>query len=447
LGKMTFRFKGGKMSSQGIVRVLAVDDEQAVLESYRTILTSNSHADGEMNEIASILFGDGKVKPLSNRPEIQLVTCSQGDKALEAVDQSLKDGNPFALAFIDFRMPPGPDGGWTAEHIRAIDPNIQIMIVTGYSDVDPAELAGRIEPADKLLYVQKPFHPKEIWQYVTALGAKWYAEMELVKANAFLEAYNQQISKARDIAEQANKAKADFMNAVSKNIRTPVNSIIGLADVLAAEEIGEEIKELVTTMQENGQTIARLITELADFANLESGNLAIQVQQCSLGRVLSSVHLEFSPAAEAKGVALELSVRGQVDETVRTDPMRVSQCLTHLVRNAIKMTDHGRIELSVFREEVDGRDSIRFELRDTSIGMTQSQQEALFTRPNTMINTGNGMVNTEYSMVITKKLAALLGGDISVASIQGRGSIYVLLIPAQLDHHEPGVRVPALAAV
>ena len=86
--------------------------------------------------------------------------------------QASDAGNPIAVAFLDMRMPPGPDGAWAAERIRELDPEIEIVICTAYSDVDPAEIGRRVPPADKLFYLQKPFHPHEVRQLALALGEK-----------------------------------------------------------------------------------------------------------------------------------------------------------------------------------------------------------------------------------------------------------------------------------
>ena len=92
---------------------------------------------------------------------------------------------PFAVVFLDMRMPPGPDGVWAATQIREIDPAVEIVICTAYSDVDPCEIGGMVPPEDKLSYLQKPFHPHEIRQMTIALGSKWRAERRIVRLAYF----------------------------------------------------------------------------------------------------------------------------------------------------------------------------------------------------------------------------------------------------------------------
>lgn len=167
-------------------RILAVDDEQDILDAYRQILCPEHNLrKSERQELATKLFGQRSATPSTTK--FDLVPCRQGNDAVETVKKAVEDNKPFGVAFIDVRLPPGQDGLWTAEHIRKLDPFVEIVIVTAYSDVDPSEISARVLPEDKLLYVQKPFRPQEIRQFASALCAKWTAERCLRKAHAELE--------------------------------------------------------------------------------------------------------------------------------------------------------------------------------------------------------------------------------------------------------------------
>ncbi len=146
------------------LRVLAVDDEQHVRELYKEFLSS----------------------PTSNY-KFDLTLCRQSKEAVEAVRAATEAGNPFSLAFIDIRMDSGKDGVWAAGEIRMLDPNIEIVMVTAYGDVDPEEIVLTAPPAAKLLYLKKPFSPEEVRQFALALGAKWQQERKLHKMQVELE--------------------------------------------------------------------------------------------------------------------------------------------------------------------------------------------------------------------------------------------------------------------
>ena len=150
------------------LRILAVDDHQVMLMLYREALS----------------FKGGKHK---SEFDYDVVLCEQGDEAVDAVREAIDKADPFAVVFLDLKLPPGPDGLWTGEQIRKLDPYVNFVIVTGMLDVDPREISLRIPPEDKLLYVQKPFHIQELRQFAAALGAKWQSEALLRKANVALE--------------------------------------------------------------------------------------------------------------------------------------------------------------------------------------------------------------------------------------------------------------------
>ncbi len=165
-------------------RILAVDDEPQILELWHKILTMDheiSKADDEYDELANNLFGDSA--PKNEAMQFEITLCHQAAEAVKAVHGAMRENHPYAVAFVDVRMPPGPDGVWAAQRIREIDPHIEIVIVTGYADKTPHEISCWVPPADKLLYLQKPFHPYEIQQMAMALTSKWHAEKSARVAN------------------------------------------------------------------------------------------------------------------------------------------------------------------------------------------------------------------------------------------------------------------------
>jgi two-component system, cell cycle sensor histidine kinase and response regulator CckA len=200
-------------------RVLAVDDEDSILDLYKSILSGETEGEEEQSEISKLeeqLFG--KAKPAQEVNYIfDLTLCRQGDEAVSLVRQAVEQKNPFAMVLLDIRMPPGPDGVSTAVLIRAKDPMIEILMVTGYSDVDPADIARRVTPPHKLLYMQKPFHPHEIYQFVCALCSKWKNEniiknynerllSELENQTAALTRTNSELTEEIRIREESEKA-------------------------------------------------------------------------------------------------------------------------------------------------------------------------------------------------------------------------------------------------
>lgn len=157
------------------IRVLVVDDDPAILTAYRQVLNESvpSSDRAAIDDLRARLFatGSGGSKTgAAPAASFEAIVCNGAEAAVAAVREACAAGKPISVAFLDMRMPPGPDGAWAAERIRELDPNIAIVICTAYSDVDPAEIGRRVPPPDKLFYLQKPFHPHEVRQLALALG-------------------------------------------------------------------------------------------------------------------------------------------------------------------------------------------------------------------------------------------------------------------------------------
>ncbi len=214
----------GALGHREKIRILAVDDEKEILDVYReTLCPSDELLEALFKNVAQ----DRRRSDLI--PHFDITICSQGQEAVEVVRRAREEKNPFAVAFVDLYIPPGPDGLWVAEQVRRLDPNLTIVMATGHDDFDLIELAHRVPPLDKLMYIMKPFNPQEIWQFAAALSAKWQAERELLMIRSDLENMvnrrtaellraNEQLRKEienRVKAEQAKRSSdANFRNMI-----------------------------------------------------------------------------------------------------------------------------------------------------------------------------------------------------------------------------------------
>ena len=174
------------------IRVLVADDEAEVRDAYRQVLvgtatTSDTQVFRNMRErlFANSGVEQGGRRSLKGNTTFAPVLCNGADAAVNAVRNALAADAPFAVAFLDMRMPPGPDGVWAAARIRELDPAIEIVICSAYSDVDPGEIGEIVPPEEKLSYLQKPFHPHEVRQMTISLASKWRAEHRIVKLAYF----------------------------------------------------------------------------------------------------------------------------------------------------------------------------------------------------------------------------------------------------------------------
>jgi diguanylate cyclase len=174
------------------IRVLVVDDEVEIRDAYRQILvdTDASEEMAGFRELRSRLFRkapseSGRTRTVSRSVTFDAQFCDQAEAGVAAVKESLARNEPFAVVFLDVRMPPGKDGVWAATQIRELDPAVEIVICTAYSDADPCDIGGMVPPEDKLSYLQKPFHPHEVRQMSIALASKWRAERRIVRLAYF----------------------------------------------------------------------------------------------------------------------------------------------------------------------------------------------------------------------------------------------------------------------
>jgi len=173
------------------IRVLIADDEAEVRDAYRQILfeADMSSETAVFHNLRERLFSkppEQLAKNLStSATAFTPVFCEGAEAAVAAVREALAADDPFAVAFLDMRMPPGPDGVWAAARIRELDPAIEIVVCTAYSDVDPRDIGAMVPPEEKLSYLQKPFHPHEIRQMTISLASKWRSEHRIVKLAYF----------------------------------------------------------------------------------------------------------------------------------------------------------------------------------------------------------------------------------------------------------------------
>lgn len=239
-------------------RILIVDDDPAVHDSYRMSFAPADDAVA-LADLAAELFED--VAPCDTPPlPMAFDHVHQGDEAVAVVERAVRDGRRFAVAFIDVRMPPGIDGRETARRIRAIDPEVQIVIVTGYSDFSPAQIARVAGPPDRLFYIAKPFTADEVVQTATALSHRWLADRQLADARAALAAKIEELEdQARELAANESKAirlanrdpltgapnRLAFLRILSEQARRPVSFAMAMIDLDRFKLINDTLGHLV----------------------------------------------------------------------------------------------------------------------------------------------------------------------------------------------------------
>jgi PAS domain S-box-containing protein len=231
---------------------------------------------------------------------------------------------------------------------------------------------------------------------------------------------------AKKQAEAATVAKSNFLASMSHEIRTPLNGILGMAQVLSADELTEAQKERVSVISESGQTLMSLLNDVLDISKIEAGKLEIARIDGDLELTIDRVRQLFQNRAEERGLAVAFETAGGIPDRLRYDPVRVRQCVGNLLSNAIKFTDRGRVTIRLAADPLaEGNWRVRISVADTGIGMDEQMLSRLFgafTQADASITRRFG--GSGLGLAITRQLARLMGGDVSVESRLGEGSTF-----------------------
>jgi len=239
--------------------------------------------------------------------------------------------------------------------------------------------------------------------------------------------YQEEIRRARDRADAANRAKSEFLASMSHEIRTPMTSILGHADILNLPDLTpQRLAEARGAIQAAGRHLLRIINDILDLAKIEAGKLPMEILPCDPWTLAREVVAGLRINATRRELALTLEAAGPLPKQIQTDPNRLRQVLYNLVGNAIKFTEKGGVRLIVSFDPSACR--LSFDVIDTGVGMTPEQVGKLFT-PFYQAERTHNAGGTGLGLVISKRLAERLGGTIKVQSQRGRGSVFSVLIP------------------
>ncbi|MBL7189960.1 MAG: response regulator [Phycisphaerae bacterium] len=239
------------------------------------------------------------------------------------------------------------------------------------------------------------------------------------------------LAMAKTSAEAATKAKSTFLANMSHELRTPMNAILGFSSIVAEQELAPEQGEYVQIIQDCGRHLLAVINDILNISMIEAGEIDISIVDCPLDALLGEVESQIRLMAEQNGLAFAVRRRKDLPGEIRTDPVRLRQCLLNLAGNAVKYTEDGRVCLNVSLQQWEGEECICFDVEDTGIGIPANKLDTVFDMFIQVDDSTSRRFNgAGLGLAITKQLVELLGGRLSATSEEGKGSVFSIALPS-----------------
>lgn len=302
-------------------RIIVIDDEESILKDYLMIL---SRPEGDISELEkkaaaleAELFGEVLKEEKADQEYYELTTASQGKEGFAQVKAAKERGRPFALAFVDIRMPPGWDGVRTAKMIRENDPDIEIVVVTAYSDRNRREIVDKVGMPERLLYLKKPFDPEEIRQIALSLTRKWNLERKAEKHREYLERL---LGSVRRLKTLSISSVRKVLSAVLNEVLFFVDAQKGFIARLDEDNIKIEINSEYMQPRELDSLMGKVSEQLPGIENISwIGNIMVFPLKDGFGNLFILVSDFHSPVPDEKFglLRLLLETSSEVLESVK----------------------------------------------------------------------------------------------------------------------------------
>ena len=429
-----------------IHRILVIDDNPNIHKDFQTILLEEEEST-TLNSLRNEVFGDKNSQHV-NKSVYELDFASQGKEGCEKVKQACSESRPYELAFVDMRMPPGWDGLKTIEHMWQIDPNVQVVICTAYSDYSWGEISERLGRSENLLILKKPFDSAEVAQFASALTQKWVLAKqatlkteqleEMVKERT--EALTQEIAERREAEQKQteliekvdniNKELKDFASIVSHDLKAPLRGIKSLAGWLlddCSDRLGDQGKEQINLLLGRVERMYNLIDGVLQYSIV--GRTEEKVVPVNLNKFVPEIIDMLVPPKNIK-VTVESDL-----PVIECEETQIMQLFQNLLSNAIKYMNKAQGWVKVGCTEEDG--DWKFSVTDNGPGIEEKNFEKIF-KMFQVVAVSEDFQGTGVGLTVAKKIVELHGGRIWVESKVGEGSTFFFTLPKKEMgvHHE-----------
>jgi signal transduction histidine kinase len=396
-------------------RILLVDDNLSIHDDFRRILVPRNSTMA-LDDAAAALFGSEAEPTAAASDVFELDYAQQGQEAYEKTALAVAAGRRYALAFVDMRMPPGWDGLTTIGKLWEIDPELQIVICTAYSDRSWSEIQAALTARDRWLVLKKPFDKVEVLQLAQALTDKWHLTRLSRLQLATLEEH---VNIRTDQLRQAVQVKNEFLANISHELLTPMNGILGMLEILGEGPLDGDQNACLGDARTCAENLGYLLRQIVAFNQAEAGTLVLDPLPFTPATLLEEVIAAYRARALHKGLALKAYVAPSLPAFVRAPAPVIRQILLVLLDNAMKFTTRGSITLRVAGDA----SRLCFTVEDTGVGLTSEQLEWI-ALPFAQVDGGLSRRNTGIGigLPLAKRLATSLGGDLTLSSQPSAGT-------------------------
>ena len=246
--------------------------------------------------------------------------------------------------------------------------------------------------------------------------------------------YTKQLIELKEDAERANEAKSSFLARMSHEIRTPINAVLGMNEMILRETEADNIREYAINIHNAGKTLLSIINDILDLSKIESSKMVITENDYMLGSMILDIENMIAMRAEEKNLTFRILADSKLPKNLHGDEMRVKQCIVNLLTNSVKYTNEGSVTLEIDCADIQGNIiNLRITVSDTGIGIREEELHMLFdpfTRLDMMRN--KSVEGTGLGLSITKRLVAMMQGNLTVESEYGNGSKFTFVIPQKI---------------